>query len=101
MFQSLLVRDVPVAAQHHFPAAAHQCLQVRAHGLEKAELGQLPLRRARPRREIHRDHREVAEAGFDIAALAVELVAAEAAVHAVGLRPAVDADAAVAALFGE
>src|SRR3972149_7418775 len=52
------------------------------------------------RRLIHRDHGQLAEVGAQIAPLGVELAYAEAFNYAVGLAPAIEADAAVAFFLG-
>ena len=76
------------------PASRSRCRCGRNCG-EKAELGELALRRARPRRQIDADHGELAEVGLQIAALGVELVAAEAGAHR-HRAAGVQGDAAVA-----
>src|SRR5260221_9083417 len=69
--------------------------------LEEAKFRRLTVRTGRARRQVERDHPQLAEARFDIAALGVELAHREAAPHLVGRGAAIERDAAVALLLGE
>src|SRR6266853_2770511 len=91
-----LVRDVPVAAEDELAAARPELFQRRHEFFEEPEFRLLPLLRARPRRQVHRRHGKRAEIGAQEPSLGVELAAAEAAGHALGLDPRVQGDAAVA-----
>src|SRR5258706_9914272 len=94
----LLVRDVPVPAQDEFAAPRLEVPQHRHEFVEKAELGLLPLLRARSGGHVHRHDREPAEIRAKEYPLAIELPAAVAARDAVGLRSGIESDAAVALL---
>src|SRR5262245_21881626 len=96
----LLVRDVPVAAEHELAAARAQRFQHRHELVEEPELRFLPLLRARARGHVNRDDRELAEIGLEVAPLRIELAAAVAAGDPVGPLARVERDAAVAFLGG-
>ena len=72
------MRDVPVAAQHDFAAAALEAREVRQEFREETEFRRLAVLPARAGGEIDADHRQFREVCFDVATFAVELVAAEA-----------------------
>ena len=73
--------------------------EVRQELREEAELRRLPVRPARPRRQVQADHGQVAEIRAQVAALAVELAAAEPG-RELRRRARVDTDARVALLLG-
>src|SRR5438309_1613011 len=96
----LLVRDVPVTAEDELAAARPERFQRRREFFEETELRPLPLLRARARGEVYRDDREPAEVRAQEPPFRIELPAAETARHALGLRPRVERDAAVALFRG-
>src|SRR5215467_12762975 len=94
----LLVRDVPVAAEHELAPARLEPSERRSELLEKAELRLLPFLGARARGQVDRYHRQPAEIGAQEPAFGVELAAAEAARDAVGFHAGIQRHAAVAPL---
>ena len=78
-----------------FAAAVSELVQRIDAAFHEAELDRQSLRRARSGRDIERYDAQVAELGFEVAALGVDVADADAGDQAVGLFPAVDADAAV------
>src|SRR5580658_2043778 len=94
------MRDIPVAAQDAAPAAAAQARQVRREGLQEAVLRGLPLRSRRPRWQVERHHRQVADACLEIASLAIELCLAEAVDHLVDAVARVERHPGVALAVG-
>src|SRR5262249_22961322 len=94
----LLVRDVPVAAEHELAPRALQSPQHRRELVEETELGFLPLLGARPGGHVNRHDREPAEVGAQEPPFRVELAAAEPALDAVGVDARVERHAAVSFL---
>jgi hypothetical protein len=96
----LLVRHVPVAAEHELAAARAHGLEARHEGGEESQLAGLRLLARRARGKVDRHDAQVAVIGLDVAALRVELGDAQARHDLVGLAPRIDADPAVAPLLG-
>ncbi len=93
------MRDVPVAAQDHFAAARRESMQMWNHALEKFEFHCQPLLGRRARRQVERDHAQVAELRFDVAAFRIDLGKTQALDYAIGLMRAVERYSAVAFLL--
>jgi hypothetical protein len=104
LFQFL--RSISLCAMFQSPQmttsrpSALQFLQVRQEDFHEAELGQLALRRGGTGRAVDRDHGQVADVGTGVAALVVELDAAEAGLDGIGLDAAIHAGAGITLLFG-
>ena len=99
-----LVRDIPVAAHHDFAPARLEFFQVRVEFFHEAEFGLLTLLTTRTRRQVDRDYREFAgscvEVSAHVAPFGIELGHAESGGDLGRFLPAVEADAAIALLFG-
>ncbi len=95
-----LVGDVPVAAEDVIATGGQTLIEIRQKAVQKAELDGLPFLAGRARRQVQRDHAELAEPGFQVAPLAVHVHPAESLDHVIGLDPRIQADPAVALLFG-
>src|SRR5258706_10209349 len=95
-----LVGDVPVAAHYELPAVFDQPGEMRMKLLHEAELRLLAMFSARTRRQIDRNHGELPEVGAQITSFGIEFANAESRNHTVRLAPGINADSAVAFLFG-
>src|SRR5437867_7692091 len=96
----LLVRDVPVAAQHDLAPRPSQLLQMGQEFLQEAKLRLLPFLGARAGRQVDADDRQLAEIRTQVTAFAVELPAAETVRDLVRFALGIETDAAIAALLG-
>src|SRR5712671_2379329 len=97
----LLVCDVPVPAQDDLVASRLQLFKMGEEMLQEAKLRSLAMRSGRARRQVDRDHPELAEARLDVAAFGIELLAGKAAPDLIGLPFAIQRHAAVAFFLGE
>src|SRR5205807_1882813 len=96
----LLVRDVPVAADHELAAARAHRFQPRQEPLHELVLARLRLVTRGSRGHVERDHAERAEIELQEAALRVDLLYPQPEGRLVRLLRAIDRHTAVAALLG-
>src|SRR6056297_534373 len=93
-----LVRDVPVAADHVVASVTGHFFETRLEVVHHFVLDGLADVARRARRQIKRDHRQIAEIGLKPAALAIHPVPADAELNPVGRLAGINRGAGIALL---